>query len=86
MEPNVPISKPLPHNDTYREDEKSADSRNTIGIVAAYMSKRSIGIRYVPDFTEATSQKSSASIAPRETKNPLLTVKETGTKGIKTNK
>ena len=85
IEPNVPISKPLPNNETYRDDEKSDAIRKTNGINPANRINLSLGTTNFPSPSRAMSQKNSASVTPTETKNPLLASSVTGTYGIKKN-
>jgi hypothetical protein len=86
MEPNVPISKPLPNSDIYIEEEKKDAIKKTRGIAAANKINLSFGTTNFPSPSLEISQKNRERVAPTDNKNPLLASKVTGVYGIKKNK
>lgn len=79
IDPKVPISKPLPKSDTYKDDEKNDEIRKTRGIRPANRIILSLGTENLPSPSRAISQKNKASVMPIEMRNPLLASRVTGT-------
>ncbi|OGJ05947.1 hypothetical protein A2387_02625 [Candidatus Nomurabacteria bacterium RIFOXYB1_FULL_36_10] len=79
MDPNVPISKPLPKSDTYREEEKKDDIKNISGIAPAKRINLSFGTVNLPSPSRAINQKKTERVVPTESRNPLLASSVTGT-------
>lgn len=79
IEPNVPISKPLPKSEEYTEEEKKEATRKTNGIKPANKISLSFGKTNLPSPSLAISQKNNESIIPTDKKNPLLASSVTGT-------
>ena len=79
IDPNVPISKPLPNKETYIEEEKNEDIKNTSGITAAANINLSFGKTNFPSPSLAINQKKTESVVPIESRNPLLASRVTGT-------
>jgi hypothetical protein len=79
IEPKVPSSNPLPNRDTYLEEEKKDESKNTTGIAAPATISLSFGKENLPSPSLAINQKNRASVAPTEIRNPLLASSVTGT-------
>ena len=78
IEPNVPISKPLPKSDTYSEEEKNDEIKKTKGIAIANSNNLSFGITNFPSPSLDINQKKIERVTPIEIKNPLLASKVTG--------
>lgn len=85
IDPNVPISKPLPKSEIYLDEEKSDAHKKTIGINAPNKIILSFGIENFPSPKRAMSQKNTARVIPTDTKNPLLASSVTGINGMKKN-
>ncbi len=85
MDPKVPSSKPLPNIDTYEEEEKNEEIRNTTGIARAKSIILSLGIKNFPSPSLAISQKNSESVVPTDIKKPLFASRVTDTYGRKKN-
>jgi len=83
IEPKVPISKPLPNSDTYRDEEKNEEIKKTNGIAIPNIINLSFGIKNFPSPSLEISQKNNESVAPTDNKNPLLASSVTGTYGKK---
>ncbi len=86
MEPNVPISKPFPNKETYKDEEKKEDNKNTRGINPAARINLSLGNINFPSPNLAINQKNTESVVPTDNKKPLLAANVTGINGIKKNK
>jgi hypothetical protein len=86
IDPNVPISKPLPNNDTYRDEEKNEAIKKTSGIAPAKSMSLSLGKVNFPSPNLAMSQKNIERVVPTERRKPLLASRVTGTYGMKKNK
>ena len=78
MDPNVPISKPLPKSETYRDEEKNDEIKNTKGIAIANKINLSLGITNLPSPNLEINQKNKESVAPTDKRNPLLASSVTG--------
>ena len=76
MEPNVPISKPLPKRETYREDEKNDEIKNTNGIAPVNKINLSLGTTNLPSPSLEINQKNKESVAPIDKINPLVASSE----------
>jgi hypothetical protein len=78
IEPNVPISKPLPKSDTYKEEEKSEAIKKTKEITPPNRINLSFGIKNLPSPNLDINQKKRARVAPIDMRNPLLASSVTG--------
>jgi hypothetical protein len=83
IDPNVPISKPLPNKETYKDEEKNDEIKNTTGIAKATNRILSFGTTNLPSPSLEISQKKTDSVAPTDNKNPLLASSVTGVYGMK---
>ena len=79
MDPKVPISKPLPKSDTYRDDEKKDAIKNINGIIPTKRINLSRGIVNLPSPSRAINQKKTDKVVPTDRRKPLLASKVTGT-------
>jgi len=78
MEPKVPISKPLPKSETWKEEEKNDEIKKTTGIANAKSTNLSFGITNFPSPSLEINQKNKESVAPTERRNPLHASSVTG--------
>jgi hypothetical protein len=78
IDPNVPISNPLPKSETYRDEEKNEEIRNTKGIIPANRINFSLGKTNLPSPSREISQKKRESVTPTDKRNPLLASSVTG--------
>jgi hypothetical protein len=78
IEPKVPISKPLPKIETYKDEEKKDEIKKTKGIAIPNRINLSLGIKNLPSPSLEINQKNSERVAPTDKRNPLLASRVTG--------
>lgn len=85
IDPNVPVSKPLPKSELYIDEEKKEEIKKTRGMSPANNINLSLGITNLPSPSLETSQKNRDKVTPIDSKNPFPASRVIGIQGKKKN-